>query len=717
MPKLEIDIEARLANFQDGLDKIGRQGEMAGKRIEKAFGGLKSALSGIVAGLSVGAFAAFVKSGVDAADSLGKLSQKVGVTVEGLSALQYAAKLSDVSTEQLSTGLARLARTASDAAAGSKEAAQAFDAIGVGVKDAQGNLRGTEALLIDLADRFAGMQDGAGKTALAMRLFGRAGAELIPFLNLGRSGIEDLRKEAERLGIVIGTETAKKAEEFNDNMTRVASSVDAAKIALAERLLPAIGRVADRMADAVREGAGFVGILKSLTGLSPFGDLQRAQKELTDVTDRILANEAKLSRLGTSTLADGAAANIRQRIEADKQRANELIKLLGVLRGETDAFGAPVTAKPETRTPAPGLPDTTADAAAKQGQQFLDSIRKRITAVTENEYAVLRLEAAQRKVGSAAEPLIQQLQRETEIRRELKEAQERQEQAAQAEAARRLALVEGVNQYVEELERETSLMRLNNEQRAIAVQLLALEAAGADKNSEAYRLAAERIREAVQANAGAKVFESTRTEMEKARAEIDRLNQLFIDGAIDLETYRRAVEKLSAEFNRMKDSGEKAESIGKQLGLTFSSAFEDAIVQGKKFSDVLRGIAQDVARILVRKSITEPLADSLGGLLKGIKIPGFATGGSFMVGGSGGTDSQLVAFKASPNERVTIETPGQQGRGGGASYSFSIDARGADSGVAQRIEDAVRRAVQLSLQAVQSQADRGGSFARAVGRR
>ncbi len=81
-------------------------------------------------------------------------------------------------------------------------------------------------------------------------------------------------------------------------------------------------------------------------------------------------------------------------------------------------------------------------------------------------------------------------------------------------------------------------------------------------------------------------------------------------------------------------------------------------------------------------------------------LPGFATGGSFMVGGSGGTDSQLVGFRATPNERVTVETPNQQRRGkGGVNISFSIDARGADVGVEAKIQDAITTAAPLIVDA------------------
>jgi TP901 family phage tail tape measure protein len=51
---------------------------------------------------------------------------------------------------------------------------------------------------------------------------------------------------------------------------------------------------------------------------------------------------------------------------------------------------------------------------------------------------------------------------------------------------------------------------------------------------------------------------------------------------------------------------------------------------------------------------------------------GFARGGSFVVGGTGGTDSQPISFMATPGERVTVETPQQQASSDNRNYSKSV---------------------------------------------
>ena len=172
------------------------------------------------------------------------------------------------------------------------------------------------------------------------------------------------------------------------------------------------------------------------------------------------------------------------------------------------------------------------------------------------------------------------------------------------------------------------------------------------------------------------------------------------------------IDKANDGLKEQKDDVEKTKSAWEELGPTFSSAFEDAIVEGKKLSDVMNGLEKDILRIVTRKLVTEPLGNAISGifggggsgLLGGVgKLFGFATGGSFTVGGSGGTDSQLVAFRATPNERVDVLTPAQQSGRMGNTYNFtfalpsgSIDHRRTGEQVAR---EAARR-MQLAQGAV-----------------
>ena len=196
--------------------------------IKRGLGGLTDtakSVNGLLANLgvavSVAGLTAMVKSAIDTGDALDEMSQRVGVSVETLSVWKPAAEQSGVSGESFEKGLRKLSTTMVQAATGSEEAARGFSAIGVEFKNQDGTLRGTDQVLLDLAERFKTMPDGAEKTALAVQLFGKSGAELIPFLNQGRDGINELSAEMRDLGVQMSGETAAQAGAFTNEGPRI----------------------------------------------------------------------------------------------------------------------------------------------------------------------------------------------------------------------------------------------------------------------------------------------------------------------------------------------------------------------------------------------------------------------------------------------------------------------------------------------------------------
>jgi tape measure domain-containing protein len=109
---------------------------------------------------------------------------------------------------------------------------------------------------------------------------------------------------------------------------------------------------------------------------------------------------------------------------------------------------------------------------------------------------------------------------------------------------------------------------------------------------------------------------------------------------------------------------------------TASDAIVDFAQTGKlNFQELISGILADLAKLFLQRGfqqLTQSIAGGAGGFggaggiggvlgsLAGSALQGFATGGSFKVGGAGGTDSQMVAFRATPGERVDVATPAQQ---------------------------------------------------------
>ena len=227
---------------------------------------VKEFANGLAAAFTIDKIVSVAKASIDLGDSLNKMSQKVGVSVESLSALRNVGQLADASFEQLGAGMVKLSRNAADAAAGGKQQAAAFAAIGVSVKDANGALRPTQSILEDIAKKMAGYEDGASKTALATQLFGKAGAELIPVLNqLGEGGFEKAAAAARDYNQVIGKEQAAQSEAFNDNLTRLTMAASGFANAVVKDLLPGLVAYSHDMAEAAKTNEGYA---SSASGVS-----------------------------------------------------------------------------------------------------------------------------------------------------------------------------------------------------------------------------------------------------------------------------------------------------------------------------------------------------------------------------------------------------------------------------------------------------------------
>ena len=207
--------------------------------------GALGAAFGVLGGVAAGAISvSALKGAVDMLDMLDDLSEKTGIATESLSALRYAGEVVGTPIEALATGVRKLSLNMAAAAGGGKEQAAAFQAIGVAFKNLDGSLRGSDAVLGDIASKFASFRDGPEKAALAVELFGKAGADMIPLLNKGASGIADLRTEAERLGVVFSGDLAANAAEFNDNLKKISLSGQAFATTMAGQVLPTLNELA-----------------------------------------------------------------------------------------------------------------------------------------------------------------------------------------------------------------------------------------------------------------------------------------------------------------------------------------------------------------------------------------------------------------------------------------------------------------------------------------
>ena len=253
------EIVKAFRQVQKQAEKTGKKGSRGIKLLNSSLKTLKRVLPSItvVATAAAAAILLLTKRAIDNADRLAKMSKTTGIAVETLSALQPAAELAGSSIEDVATGLQRLARTASDAQRGLETAKRPFRDLGIEVADANGQLRPLEQILDDVARALIPIPDGTKKVALAQELMGRSGAKLIPLLNdLGVRGFAAVRKEAEKFGVLLSAETAKAAEDFNDNLTRLGKAATGLSLTVAKELLPHLNDLTDWAVNFVTKGEG-----------------------------------------------------------------------------------------------------------------------------------------------------------------------------------------------------------------------------------------------------------------------------------------------------------------------------------------------------------------------------------------------------------------------------------------------------------------------------
>lgn len=229
----------KLSAFERTTGKIGRSMTKAGTVML----GASAAVGGSI--LAVG------KSTADYAGDMYDMARGAGIGVEAFQKLAYAGRMSGVETEKLSASLVKFDRMVAEATGGNKTYMQTFEDLGIKIKDSAGNLRQPNEIFEDVADIFHNTEDGIGKTALAVELFGKSGADLIPMLNDGKAGLKAFYAEAERLGLVLSDETTAKGDAFSDQLENIGEQVKGVKLQLGAALIPALSAAAEKISKVI----------------------------------------------------------------------------------------------------------------------------------------------------------------------------------------------------------------------------------------------------------------------------------------------------------------------------------------------------------------------------------------------------------------------------------------------------------------------------------
>jgi hypothetical protein len=244
---------------------------------------------------AVGAFAVMGRQFINTADEAGKTAQKLGLTTESFTSLEYAAGTANVSQEAFQSGVRNLNKVIS-------ESPKLLNELGLSATDASGKLKSFDTVLIEIAEKFANAGDGAGKTAAAMKLLGKSGAEMIPFLNQGAEGVRRLTEESSNFSQTISGETAAQADEFNSNLGKIKSQLSGVVRVLVGEMLPGLVEYTRWLLEVAKQ-TGFVeGVTNTLidafkvlkfvidAGTASFKAIWEAMKLVGDLIGNIASN-------------------------------------------------------------------------------------------------------------------------------------------------------------------------------------------------------------------------------------------------------------------------------------------------------------------------------------------------------------------------------------------------------------------------------------------
>jgi hypothetical protein len=322
-----LTLESR--QFQVGLLRAAEQAGSSAKSIERSFNLMKGAATAAAGAFALDAFAGLAARGLEFASSLGEVAQQLGVSTRDLQVYRFAASQAGISQEAMDKSLAKLTLTLGQARAGAKGPSDAFRELGgiIG-RDIVSTSRTAGDAIPQIAEALSKVEDPARRARLEVALFGRSGQQLDTLLSGGRAGIDELRKAAERLGIVIDDKFIQQADEAADRLGAVKQVLEAQIAGVVAQNADSIVKLATSLSQLTAQLIRFantnpeklVGILAGLAGarigfsIGRFGGLPGA------AAGTVIG--------GVGGYLGGAAA-----AGGEESREEKILKLQGYLKG------------------------------------------------------------------------------------------------------------------------------------------------------------------------------------------------------------------------------------------------------------------------------------------------------------------------------------------------------------------------------------------------
>lgn len=207
-------------------------------------------------------------SAADSADEIAELAGKTGMSTETIQELNYAADFLETSTETIGSSMAKMTRNMDSARSGTGDAAEAFKALHIRIKDGNGKLKDSETVFYQVIDALGRVRNETEKDALSMAIFGKSAMDLNNLILAGSDGVKEYAKQAHEVGAVMDDETIAKMNELKDATDKMNKQWDAVKLQFAQVLLPIMTDLAEAIngisTDTLKNGIIIAGIILTI---------------------------------------------------------------------------------------------------------------------------------------------------------------------------------------------------------------------------------------------------------------------------------------------------------------------------------------------------------------------------------------------------------------------------------------------------------------------
>lgn len=230
------------------------------------------------------ALIAMTKESAAFADNIITLSMQTGQTTDQLQEFSYATELIDVSVDTLQGSLTKLTNNMQDTINGTGNAKASFEALGISVTDADGNMRSANDVFYETIDALGDVKNETERDAMAMDIFGRSAQDLNPLIIQGSETLKAYAQEAHNVGYVLDDEALSALGAVDDAYQRLQKSQEGAKNQLSAEFAPYLTEFYEKITKLIKDGGQ---ALKDSGIVDSFGMLLETVGDIIAPTDQL----------------------------------------------------------------------------------------------------------------------------------------------------------------------------------------------------------------------------------------------------------------------------------------------------------------------------------------------------------------------------------------------------------------------------------------------